>query len=382
MSLAEESAITALELWDDECLAALAARAGPVRPQHRRARCTCSSRSTAWPGPQLARRRAGRGGAADRRGSADRRGDREPARRRMPRWCSRPGAGREAQARELIEATVQEATAARPGRLADVRELRELGARTTVSAATTPPATRPGGPSSTTELGYGPWSCPSWPRRRPGPVTPQLVRRRAGLAVRAHRRLTPTDWALGIEARVRALLSEGEAAERLYRESIDRLGRTRAARRAGPRSPALRRVAAPRAPPRRRARAAAHRPRHAGRDGHRGVRRAGPARAAGHRRDRPQAHRRRPASRADRPGGPGRAAGPRRPVQPGDRRPAVHQRRARSSTTWARSSPSSASARAASSTGPCPATRPPPSRTSSGGATQSSGSALPGGTGR
>ena len=29
---------------------------------------------------------------------------------------------------------------------------------------------------------------------------------------------------------------------------------------------------------------------------------------------------------ADRPGGPGRAAGPRRPVQPGDRRPAVHQR--------------------------------------------------------
>ena len=40
-------------------------------------------------------------------------------------------------------------------------------------------------------------------------------------------RVTPTDWALGIEARVRALLSEGEAAERLYRESIERLGRTR-----------------------------------------------------------------------------------------------------------------------------------------------------------
>ena len=38
--------------------------------------------------------------------------------------------------------------------------------------------------------------------------------------------VTPTDWALGIEARVRALLSEGDAADRLYRESIDRLGRT------------------------------------------------------------------------------------------------------------------------------------------------------------
>jgi DNA-binding CsgD family transcriptional regulator len=40
-------------------------------------------------------------------------------------------------------------------------------------------------------------------------------------------RVTPSDWALGIEARVRALLAAGEAADGLYRESIDRLGRTR-----------------------------------------------------------------------------------------------------------------------------------------------------------
>jgi DNA-binding CsgD family transcriptional regulator len=40
-------------------------------------------------------------------------------------------------------------------------------------------------------------------------------------------RASGTDWALGIEARSRALLSDGEAAERLYREALDRLGRTR-----------------------------------------------------------------------------------------------------------------------------------------------------------
>src|SRR5262249_43996672 len=36
-----------------------------------------------------------------------------------------------------------------------------------------------------------------------------------------------TDWALGVEARCRALVSEGETAEALYREAIDRLSRGR-----------------------------------------------------------------------------------------------------------------------------------------------------------
>ncbi|HEY2438395.1 MAG TPA: LuxR C-terminal-related transcriptional regulator, partial [Solirubrobacteraceae bacterium] len=42
-----------------------------------------------------------------------------------------------------------------------------------------------------------------------------------------HTRVTGTDWALGIEARSRALLSDNETAERLYREAIERLARTR-----------------------------------------------------------------------------------------------------------------------------------------------------------
>jgi DNA-binding CsgD family transcriptional regulator len=36
-----------------------------------------------------------------------------------------------------------------------------------------------------------------------------------------------TNWALGIEARSRALLSEGDAADVLYREAIERLARSR-----------------------------------------------------------------------------------------------------------------------------------------------------------
>jgi DNA-binding CsgD family transcriptional regulator len=73
--------------------------------------------------------------------------------------------------------------------------------------------------------------------RTPNPLA-ELVEAaaRAGehaIAERALERLTlstrpsGSDWALGVEARSRALLSDGDTAERLYQEAIERLRRTR-----------------------------------------------------------------------------------------------------------------------------------------------------------
>ena len=78
----------------------------------------------------------------------------------------------------------------------------------------------------TYEMGYRAWTLPE--------LIEAAVRcRERQPAGRALERLSDTarasgtQWALGIEARSRALLSDGDAAESLYREAIERLGRTR-----------------------------------------------------------------------------------------------------------------------------------------------------------
>ncbi|HYY89390.1 MAG TPA: LuxR C-terminal-related transcriptional regulator, partial [Chloroflexota bacterium] len=138
----------------------------------------------------------------------------------LPAWQ-----GQEAQASELIEATSREATARGLGRMVSFADYASsvlsngLGRHDIARDAAWRAFERD-------EFGYGPYVVPELAEAasRTGDVA--LVR--AVLQWLSERtRAAPSEWALGIEARVRALLSKGEVAERHYRESIDRLGRTR-----------------------------------------------------------------------------------------------------------------------------------------------------------
>ncbi len=133
--------------------------------------------------------------------------------------------GQEAPASELIEATGREATAGGLGRFALLASYagsvlhnglgrhdaaRDAALRAFVSD----------------QVGFGPFVVPELAEA--ASRTGDVASLRAALEWLSERtRVTPTEWVLGIEARVRALLSEGEAADSLYRESIDRLSRTR-----------------------------------------------------------------------------------------------------------------------------------------------------------
>jgi DNA-binding CsgD family transcriptional regulator len=134
--------------------------------------------------------------------------------------------GQEPEASELIEATVRGATAGGLGRMVDFA--------TYASSVLYNGLGRPDAACDAVrqafehdQLGFGPFVLPELAEAasRTGDVA--LVT--AALEWLSERtRVTPTEWSLGIEARVRALLSEGDVAESLYQESIARLGRTRA----------------------------------------------------------------------------------------------------------------------------------------------------------
>ncbi|MDX6644094.1 MAG: hypothetical protein QOD76_2056 [Solirubrobacteraceae bacterium] len=129
--------------------------------------------------------------------------------------------GQEAQASELIEATAQEAAARgwTGNSYASSVLYNGLGRHDAARDAAWQVFERD-------PVGSGPFIVPELAEAASRTGEGALVR--AALEWMSERtRGTPTEWALGIEARVRALLSEGDAADSLYRDSIDRLGRTR-----------------------------------------------------------------------------------------------------------------------------------------------------------
>jgi hypothetical protein len=76
------------------------------------------------------------------------------------------------------------------------------------------------------ELGFAVWVLPELVEAAARSGEPSIAASALErLTERSH--LSTTDWARGIEARSRALLSEGERADDLYLEAIDRLGRCR-----------------------------------------------------------------------------------------------------------------------------------------------------------
>src|SRR5262249_45126057 len=114
---------------------------------------------------------------------------------------------------------------ARPGQAGQLRRLRPLGSRQWPGPSRGRPRRRPAG-FERDPIGYGPLIVPELAEA--AARTGDMALARAALQYLSERpRVRPTDWVLGIEARVRALLSDGDDADGHYRESIERLGRTR-----------------------------------------------------------------------------------------------------------------------------------------------------------
>jgi DNA-binding CsgD family transcriptional regulator len=133
--------------------------------------------------------------------------------------------GREAEAEELIEATIDDVTSRGEGMGLSISHharallYNGLGRYAEARVAAERAAEHE-------DLGVFAWAMTELVEaaaRSGRPEVAAAALRRLAETTRA----AGTDWGLGIEARSRALLSEDDPAEGLYREAIERLGRTR-----------------------------------------------------------------------------------------------------------------------------------------------------------
>jgi DNA-binding CsgD family transcriptional regulator len=133
--------------------------------------------------------------------------------------------GQEKETSELVEAVSQEAAARGAGRLASLAAYASAVLHNGLQqyAVACDAARRA---FEREPLGYGSHIVPELAEAAARTGDTKLVR--VALEWLAERTsVTPTEWALGIEAQVRALVGVGEDAERWYRQSIEHLGRTR-----------------------------------------------------------------------------------------------------------------------------------------------------------
>jgi DNA-binding CsgD family transcriptional regulator len=134
--------------------------------------------------------------------------------------------GREAEATALIDATIKEATAGGQGTAVQYAHwansvlLNGLGRYSDAMAAAMSAS------DDTPELFVSAWAAAELLESATRSDNSELARVALERIVAATA-VAGTDWALGIQARSRALLSEGDVADGLYREAIERLGRTR-----------------------------------------------------------------------------------------------------------------------------------------------------------
>jgi DNA-binding CsgD family transcriptional regulator len=136
--------------------------------------------------------------------------------------------GQESDAVRLIDATVDEATAGGQGTAVQYAHwaksvlMNSLGRYEVAQAAATEAS------EDTPELFVAMWSLSELIEAASRNGDAESAKR-ALLRLGEHTDASDSDWALGISARSRALLAEGEVAGELYREAIDRLSRTRLA---------------------------------------------------------------------------------------------------------------------------------------------------------
>jgi len=134
--------------------------------------------------------------------------------------------GREAEARALIDATIEDATIGGEGLAVQYAHWTTAVLDNGLGRYEDAMAAAERASEVTPELFVAVWALPEL-------IEAAVRSGNAALAPAALGRLiesanaSATDWGLGIAARSRALLGEGEAAEGCYREAIDRLRRTR-----------------------------------------------------------------------------------------------------------------------------------------------------------